>query len=106
MLELSSNNVLFPANGDPSIVPSQDMVLGLYYATRERINAPGEGIFFADTAEVQRALDAGQVALQTRCTVRIREFEKVEGSDEFRPVVKRYETTSVVLFSRKFCLRV
>ena len=92
-LMLSSNNVLFPANGDPSIVPSQDMVLGLYYATRERINAPGEGIFFADTAEVQRALDAGQVALQTRCTVRIREFEKVEGSDEFRPVVKRYETT-------------
>ena len=92
-LMLSSNNVLFPANGDPSIVPSQDMVLGLYYATRERINAPGEGIFFADTAEVQRALDAGQVALQTRCTVRIREYEKVEGSDEFRPVVKRYETT-------------
>ena len=92
-LMMASNNVLFPANGDPSIVPSQDMVLGLYYATRERINAPGEGIFFADTAEVQRALDAGQVALQTRCTVRIREFEKVEGSDEFRPVVKRYETT-------------
>ena len=92
-LMLASNNVLFPANGDPSIVPSQDMVLGLYYATRERINAPGEGLFFADTAEAQRALDAGKVVLQTRCTVRIREFERVEGSDDFREVVKRYETT-------------
>jgi DNA-directed RNA polymerase subunit beta' len=53
---LASNNVLFPANGEPSIVPSQDVVLGLYYTTRERINGKGEGLIFADTGEVQRAL--------------------------------------------------
>ena len=57
-LMLASNNVLFPANGEPSIVPSQDVVLGLYYTTRERINAKGEGMIFADIGEVQRALDA------------------------------------------------
>ena len=74
-LMMASNNVLFPANGDPSIVPSQDMVLGLYYATREKINGKGEGMFFADVAEVQRAWDNKVVELQTRCTVRIREYE-------------------------------
>src|SRR5688572_27923351 len=47
-LMLASNNVLFPANGEPPIVPSQDVVLGLYYATRERINGKGEGIIFSD----------------------------------------------------------
>ena len=57
-LMLASNNVLFPANGEPSIVPSQDVVLGLYYTTRERINGKGEGLVFADIGEVQRALDA------------------------------------------------
>ena len=93
-LMLSSNNVLFPANGDPSIVPSQDMVLGLYYATRERINAPGEGMFFADLDEVQRALDSKTVVLQTRCTVRIREFEVNSETGEEKEVFKRYETTA------------
>ncbi len=92
-LMLSSNNVLFPANGDPSIVPSQDMVLGLYYATRERINAPGEGMFFANIDEVQRALDAGVVVLQTRCTVRIKEYEVNRETEEKKEVFKRYETT-------------
>ncbi len=57
-LMLASNNVLFPANGEPSIVPSQDVVLGLYYTTRERINGKGEGLIFSDTGEVQRAFDA------------------------------------------------
>jgi DNA-directed RNA polymerase subunit beta' len=57
-LMLASNNVLFPASGEPSIVPSQDVVLGLYYTTRERINGKGEGMIFSDVAEVQRALDA------------------------------------------------
>jgi DNA-directed RNA polymerase subunit beta' len=55
-LMLASNNILFPANGDPSIVPSQDVVLGLYYATRERINGKGEGMIFKDVSEVLRAL--------------------------------------------------
>jgi len=91
-LMLASNNVLFPANGEPSIVPSQDIVLGLYYTTRERINGKGEGLFFADVAEVQRAYDSGEVELQTRITVRLNEYEK-DTAGEFQPVIKRHETT-------------
>src|SRR5207244_11219765 len=71
-LMLASNNILFPANGDPSIVPSQDIVLGLYYATREKINGRGEGAFFRDVAEVHRGYETGQVELQQRITVVIR----------------------------------
>src|SRR6202043_2390968 len=60
-LMLASNNILFPANGEPSIVPSQDVVLGLYYATRERINGIGEGMIFKDISEMLRALENGVV---------------------------------------------
>ena len=91
-LMLASNNVLFPANGEPSIVPSQDIVLGLYYTTRERINGKGEGIFFTDVAEVQRAYDNGEVELQTRITVRLKEHERDEAG-EWQPVIRRHETT-------------
>jgi DNA-directed RNA polymerase subunit beta' len=90
---MSTNNVLFPANGDPSIVPSQDMVLGLYYATREKINGKGEGMFFADVAEVQRAYDSKVVELQTRCTVRIKEYDLNRKTGEKTPKIVRYETT-------------
>jgi DNA-directed RNA polymerase subunit beta' len=91
-LMLSSNNVLSPANGDPIIVPSQDIVLGLYYMTRERINARGEGMLFADVGEVSRAYESRQVELHARVTVRIREYEF--GSEgEKREKVTRYETT-------------
>jgi DNA-directed RNA polymerase subunit beta' len=75
-LMLASNNVLFPANGEPSIVPSQDVVLGLYYTTRERINGKGEGLVFADIGEVQRALDANVVELTAKITVRMTEWIK------------------------------
>ena len=92
-LMMSSNNVLFPANGDPSIVPSQDMVLGLYYASRAKINGKGEGMFFSDVAEVQRAWDNGVVELQTRCTVRIKEYELNRETGEKTPKIVRYETT-------------
>ena len=92
-LMMSSNNVLFPANGDPSIVPSQDMVLGLYYASRMKINGKGEGMYFADVAEVQRAWDNGVVELQTRCTVRIKEYELNRETGETTPKIVRYETT-------------
>ncbi len=92
-LMMASNNVLFPANGDPSIVPSQDMVLGLYYATREKINGKGEGMFFSDVAEVQRAWDNKVVELQTRCTVRIREYDLNKATGELTPKIVRYETT-------------
>ena len=75
-LMLASNNVLFPANGEPSIVPSQDVVLGLYHATRERINGKGEGLFFTDVAEVTRALDAGEVELTAKISVRLPVYTK------------------------------
>ena len=72
-LMMSTNNILAPANGEPIIVPSQDVVLGLYYMTRERVNAKGEGMIFADAREVQRAYDTKQVHLQARIKVRIQE---------------------------------
>ncbi len=91
-LMLASNNILFPANGEPSIVPSQDIVLGLYYTTRERTNGKGEGLFFTDVAEVQRAYDNREVELQSRVTVRLNEYEKDE-QGEWQPILKRFETT-------------
>jgi DNA-directed RNA polymerase subunit beta' len=72
-LMMSTNNILSPASGEPIIVPSQDVVLGLYWMTRERINARGEGMVFADEREVSRAYYSGQVDLQARIKVRIRE---------------------------------
>jgi len=78
-LMMSSNNILSPANGDPIIVPSQDVVLGLYYMTREKIGARGEGMFFADVGEVHRAYESRGVDLQARVRVRLRESLKGEG---------------------------
>ncbi|MFV0478898.1 MAG: DNA-directed RNA polymerase subunit beta' [Parahaliea sp.] len=82
-LMMSTNNILSPANGEPIIVPSQDVVLGLYYMTRERINAKGEGMAFANVSEVHRAYKAGHVHLQARVKVRIREYEAL-GETEFQ----------------------
>ncbi|MBP6320775.1 MAG: DNA-directed RNA polymerase subunit beta' [Giesbergeria sp.] len=93
-LMLASNNVLFPASGEPSIVPSQDVVLGLYYATRDKINAKGEGLIFADTGEVQRALDAGEVELTSKINVRITEWIKNKNTNEFEPSTSIVETTT------------
>src|SRR6187397_644320 len=74
-LMLASNNVLLPSNGEPCIVPSQDIVLGLYYATREKIGAAGENALFADVAEVARAYETRQAELHARVKVRIKEVE-------------------------------
>ena len=93
-LMLASNNILFPANGEPSIVPSQDVVLGLYYTTRDRINGKGEGLIFADTGEVQRAFDAGEVELTARINVRLTEYTKDKDTGEFIPSTKLWETTA------------
>jgi DNA-directed RNA polymerase subunit beta' len=91
-LMLSSNNILSPANGEPIIVPSQDIVLGLYYMTREKIGARGEGMAFADVKEVQRAYDNGDAELQARCRVRI--TEHLPGADgELEERLTRHETT-------------
>ena len=93
-LMLASNNVLFPASGEPSIVPSQDVVLGLYHATRDRINGKGEGMIFADIGEVQRALDANEVELAARINVRLTEWTKNKATGEFEPTTSMVETTA------------
>ena len=92
-LMLASNNVLFPSNGEPSIVPSQDIVLGLYYTTREKINGKGEGMVFADRGEVQRAYDNREVELGTRIMVRLVEYDKDRETGEVTPRPIRVETT-------------
>src|SRR3981189_430908 len=91
-LMLASNNVLSPANGEPIIVPSQDIVLGLYYATREHVNARGEGMSFSDLAEVHRAYDSRQADLHAKVWVRIKEKDVAEDGERTEKIT-RYETT-------------
>ncbi|NCP39339.1 MAG: DNA-directed RNA polymerase subunit beta', partial [Rhodoferax sp.] len=93
-LMLASNNVLFPSNGEPSIVPSQDVVLGLYYTTRDRINAKGEGLIFSDVQEVQRAFDADVVEMHSRINVRLTEYTKNKQTGELTASTKLWETTA------------
>ena len=88
-LMMSTNNILSPASGEPIIVPSQDVVLGLYWMTRERVNAHGEGMIFADLQEVSRAYYSQQVDLQARIKARIR--EELVG-----PEGEKIEQTSIV----------
>ncbi|SEK46981.1 DNA-directed RNA polymerase subunit beta' [Nitrosovibrio tenuis] len=91
-LMMSTNNVLSPANGEPIIVPSQDIVLGLYYTTREKINARGEGMLFSNISEVSRAYESRIIELNARITVRIREYE-INADGERREKTTRYDTT-------------
>ncbi|TAK65807.1 MAG: DNA-directed RNA polymerase subunit beta' [Betaproteobacteria bacterium] len=91
-LMLASNNILSPANGEPVIVPSQDIVLGLYYATRERIAAPGEGMAFADIGELTRVYESGKVELHAMITARIREYDLSETGEKIEKTT-RYQTT-------------
>ncbi len=85
-LMMSSNNILSPANGDPIIVPSQDVVLGIYYMTRGRINARGEGMIFSDIKEVHRAYESGAVDLHAIVKVRINDSDIDEEGKKFRRV--------------------
>ena len=91
-LMLASNNVLSPANGEPIIVPSQDIVLGLYYMTREKVAARGEGMIFSGIKEVQRVYDQGLIDLHAKVTVRIREFE-LDVAGQKTEKINRYTTT-------------
>nr|VFJ96507.1 MAG: DNA-directed RNA polymerase subunit beta' [Candidatus Kentron sp. LFY] len=86
-LMMSSNNILSPANGEPIIVPTQDVVFGLYYMTRTRIDARGNGMVFADVAEVHRAFEAQAVDLHAIIEVRMTE------SDGDRETVEMVDTT-------------
>jgi DNA-directed RNA polymerase subunit beta' len=98
-LMLASNNILSPANGDPIIVPSQDIVLGLYYATRERINARGEAMVFADVSEVARAYDSDKIELHAGVTVRIREAEFGANGEKLEKLVRHRTTVGRSLLS-------
>lgn len=88
-LMMSTNNVLSPASGEPIIVPSQDVVLGLYYMTRERVGAKGEGMVLANIEEVHRAYGAGEAALQAKVRVRVKEVTFTDDGE-------RVEQTSLV----------
>jgi len=88
VLMMSTNNVLSPANGKPIIVPSQDMILGLYYITLARAGQIGEGMTFSSMEEVNHALDAGAVHLHSKVTCRVKQVDE-EGNFVYR----RYETT-------------
>ncbi len=88
VLMMSTNNILSPANGKPIIVPSQDIVLGLYYMTLEREGEQGEGMMFTDVGEIQQALDAGVLSLHAKIHAR---YHTVD--EEGEPVTVRVETT-------------
>jgi len=96
-LMMSTNNILSPASGEPIIVPSQDVVLGLYWMTRERINAEGEGMVFADAAEVDRAYNAGKVHLQARVKCRINQAVIREDGEKERSTMIVETTVGRVL---------
>ncbi len=91
-LMLSTNNILSPANGEPIIVPSQDIVLGLYYTTRERIGAQGEGMLFSNISEVSRAYESRNVELNAKITVRIKENDTNADGEQYEKIT-RYKTT-------------
>src|SRR5882724_5198643 len=92
-LMMSSNNILSPANGDPIIVPSQDVVLGLYYMTRERVGAKGEGMAFSDVAEVHRAYESRNIDLQAKVKVRLSEYIR-DASGQLVKNVRVVDTTA------------
>jgi len=91
-LMMSSNNILSPANGDPIIVPSQDVVLGLYYMTRTKVNAKGEGMVLASLDEARRAFETGAAELQAQVRVRVTVHEANEDG-EILEVTKIIDTT-------------
>ena len=88
VLMMSTNNILSPANGKPIIVPSQDMVLGLYYLSIDRENEPGQGMMLADMAEVHQALEVGAVTLHSKIVARVPQTD--EAGNQY---MRRFETT-------------
>ena len=88
VLMMSTNNILSPANGKPIIVPSQDIILGLYYLSLQYDGEPGEGMVFSNSSEVEQALQAGFVSLHSKIQVRISTVDQ-----ESNPLTKRIETT-------------
>src|SRR5438128_4068841 len=89
VLMMSTNNILSPANGKPIIVPSQDMVLGLYYLSLEKDDEPGQGMLLSDMAEVHQALAAGAVTLHSKIVSRVPQTD-----EQGQTYMKRFETTA------------
>ena len=88
VLMMSTNNILSPANGKPIIVPTQDMILGLYYMSMDRPGEKGEGMAFSDMGELEQALESGAVTLHTKIKARYHTI-----NDKGQPIVERVETT-------------
>jgi len=99
-LMLASNNILHLASGDPIIIPSQDVILGLYYMTREMVNQQGEGMIFANTNEALSAYDAKLVSLHAKIKLRVQDYEKAESG--YTPTSTRIVDTTIgrAIFSR------
>jgi len=92
-LMLASNNVLHLASGEPIIVPSQDVILGLYYMTRDKINQTGEGMIFVNATEALNAYESGAATLHAKVKLRIQDYEKIDG--KYQPSIKRIVDTTV-----------
>jgi DNA-directed RNA polymerase subunit beta' len=88
VLIMSTNNILSPANGNPIIVPTQDIILGLYYMSLEREGAPGEGMMFSGVGEIEQALDHGAVSMHSKIKARFRSFDP-----EGNPTAQTVDTT-------------
>ena len=98
-LMMSTNNILSPANGDPIIVPSQDVVLGLYYLTREKVNGLGEGMVFTSPNEAEKAYRTGNAELHSRVKVRITEYDVAEDGTKTEKVTLTDTTVGRAIFS-------
>ncbi len=98
-LMMSTNNILSPANGEPIIVPSQDVVLGLYYLTRDRVNGLGEGMMFTSPHEAEKAYRTGNAELHARVKVRISEYDVDEDGNKVEKVTLTDTTVGRAIFS-------
>ncbi|WP_287009784.1 DNA-directed RNA polymerase subunit beta', partial [Alteromonas sp.] len=98
-LMMSTNNILSPANGEPIIVPSQDVVLGLYYLTRDKVNGLGEGMVFTSPNEAEKAYRTGNAELHSRVKVRITEYDIDEDGNKTEKVTLTQTTVGRAIFS-------
>ncbi|MFW8590767.1 DNA-directed RNA polymerase subunit beta' [Glaciecola sp. 2405UD65-10] len=98
-LMMSTNNILSPANGEPIIVPSQDVVLGLYYLTRDRVNGKGEGMVFTSPHEAEKAYRTESAELHARVKVRITEYDVAEDGSKKERITLTDTTVGRAIFS-------
>ena len=102
---MSTNNILSPANGEPIIVPSQDVVLGLYYMSRERVNGKGEGLMLSSIEEAEKVYRTEHAELHARVKVRITEYQ-VQENGEKTPHTRIVIQPSAAQFYSRLCQKV